>query len=495
MMSQKCVGKRIIWAFFMVVLCTFLTFFLSNFMEKSFGNIEVMHRVALPVLLFLLLGIVSFCLQNFFVPLVKNISIPLAVKIVIPCVIAIIGLCFGHFYYVSNINSVIQTGVYEYFSNAGNVYVESNFSIKGIYDGGLSLICMLLGYTVFSISIYQRIFVVISAILLYFAVKNFTKREVAADLFLALFLFGKPVLDFTVKPDATVIYMLLVSLFLLALSVVFMYRKRANTYIWQIISFIVLLALFALLVYLEQNSIILGFLIIAICFSGYNVLPKKVYWISSVVGDVLVYAIVGVYILLGEIVLSQFIFSPYFIDSITTMGTTLLVLNILGFVGIYGIWHQKLYYIFPFVVAIYYFGFGTSYISGVSNEFVLFLCFVFYAVLGLGMLEAMPMADIDETKEIDTEKVEETVLVEENLPDKESVVEETITKEEQENLEEIKVIKEMNEKLNEAELEFIPMTFKRPKRTQKKAQDYAYEPTEEEMKFDIEVLEDDDFDV
>ncbi len=495
MMSQKCVGKRIIWAFFMVVLCTFLTFFLSNFMEKSFGDMEVIHRVALPVLLFLLLGIVSFCLQNFFVPLVKNISLPLAVKIVIPCLIVVAGVAFGHFYYLENVGSVIDTGIYEHFANVGNVYEEGGFSIKGIYEGGLSLMCMLLGYTVFSISIYQRLFVVISAIILYFVVKNFTRRDLAANLFLVLFLFGKTVLDFTVKPDATVVYMVLVSFFLLALSIAFVYRKEETKYIHQIVSFVVVIGLFALLVYFEQNSVVLGLVIIAVLFNGYDTLHKKIYWISSAIGVVLILGILGAYILLGEVVFTQFVFAPYFIDSITTMGTTLLILNILGFIGIYGIWHQKLYYIFPFVVSMYYLNFSTNDISGISNEFNLFLCFVFYAVLGLGMLEAMPMADIDETKEIDIEKSEETVLVEENLPDKESVVEETITKEEQENLEEIKVIKEMNEKLNEADLEFIPMTFKKPKRTEKKAPDYAYEPTEDKMKFDIEVSEDDDFDV
>lgn len=492
MMSQKCVGKRIIWAFFMVVLCTFLTFFLSNFMERSFENIEVLHRVALPVLLFLLLGIVSFCLQNFFVPLVKNITVSLPVKIILPCIIVVAGVVVHHIYYLGNVSALVTgTEAYEHFAFFGTIYEESGFSIKGIYEVGLSLLSALLGKIAFAISIYQRLCVVISAVLLYFTVKNFTKRDLAANLFLVLFLFGKPILDFTIIPDATVVYMVLVSLFLLALSVAFIYKKDEKKCIHQIVSFVVAIGLFALLVYLEQNSVILGLFIIAVLFSGYNANEKKTYWIFAATGVVFVLAILGAYVLLGEVVLTQFVFAPYFIDSITTSGTTLLVLNILGFIGIYGIWHQKLYYIFPFVGAMYYLNFGTNNISGISNEVNLFICFVFYAVLGLGMLEAMPMEEVEETDEIEEieeigeieeieERPEETVLVEEDLSD---------------TLEEIKVIKEMNEKLNEADLEFIPMTFKKPKRTEKKAPDYAYEPTEEEMKFDIEVSENDDFDV
>lgn len=491
MMSQKCVWEKIIWAVAMVVLCTFLTFFVSNFMEKSFPNIEVAHRVVLPVLLFLLLGIVSFCLQGFFVPLVKNVTVPKAVKIIIPCLILVAGIVIHQFYYLGNFYDLaVGSEAYEHLAYAGGVYEEYGFSLKGIYENGLSMIRILLGDIAFSISVYQRIFLVLSAILLYFTVKNFTGREAAANLFLVLFLFGKPVLDFILVPDATVVYMVLVSLFLFALSFVFAWKQKEDSLVMQIVSMVGVVGTFALLILLEQNSVILLLPAVLVFFSGYDLPNKKQYFLYAGVGTGCLLLTVLLGIFLDKIVLSQYVMGFYKLESVDAFGTTILILNIIGFLGVYGIWHQKLYYVIPFVMGIFYLFFGTNYTSGVDNHFMLFFAFVFYAIFGVSMLTELPFEEVIEEEWAD-EMQEENIVT--DKMQKEEKTEKT--QEEKENQEEIQAIREMNEKLNDVDLEFIPMTFKKPKKKEKKAIDYAYEPTEEEMKYDVEVSEDDDFDV
>ena len=57
------------------------------------------------------------------------------------------------------------------------------------------------------------------------------------------------------------------------------------------------------------------------------------------------------------------------------------------------------------------------------------------------------------------------------------------------------IIKEMNKKLNQVEAGFVPLSFKQPKRQEKKVVDFAFEPTLAQMKYDIIVDDDDDFDI
>ena len=43
MKGQSSVSNRIIWAFFMVVLCTFLTFFMSIFLGSAFPEMNFIY--------------------------------------------------------------------------------------------------------------------------------------------------------------------------------------------------------------------------------------------------------------------------------------------------------------------------------------------------------------------------------------------------------------------------------------------------------------------
>ena len=54
---------------------------------------------------------------------------------------------------------------------------------------------------------------------------------------------------------------------------------------------------------------------------------------------------------------------------------------------------------------------------------------------------------------------------------------------------------EENEKLNKVQAGFVPLTFKGPKAREKKTFDFDYEPTFEQMKYDVTVSDDDDFDI
>lgn len=58
MKGQSSVGKRIIWAISMIVLCTFLTFFMSMFLGSAFPKLNVIYKAAIPVLIFVALGVV-----------------------------------------------------------------------------------------------------------------------------------------------------------------------------------------------------------------------------------------------------------------------------------------------------------------------------------------------------------------------------------------------------------------------------------------------------
>ena len=58
MKSQSSVGKTIIWAVSMVVLCTFLSFFMSMFIGSAFPNMNIIYKGGIPVIVFVILGII-----------------------------------------------------------------------------------------------------------------------------------------------------------------------------------------------------------------------------------------------------------------------------------------------------------------------------------------------------------------------------------------------------------------------------------------------------
>ncbi len=473
MMSQKCVIKKVIWAFFVLAMCTFLTFFMSSFLENAFCDLGVLAKILIPVVLFIILGIVSFCLQSFGVPLIKDLKVHKAIYVIVPCIIFMAALGVSQYYFE------IKAGIYEScpaldtFFNTGRAFNVYDFGIVGLYDGGLNFFGKLLGRTIFTISIYNRVILFLSAGLLYLSVRNFIKNNIASNMFAVLFLFGEPVLKRCLYIDITALYVFFCSIFLFALSVAFDYRRKNENMIKQCISLVFVILLLALLIFFEQSSIIFLVPALGVFFSGYPQESKKMYWIVSSVATVLTLAVVFVFILINVIQPLEFIFEIYDLLSMSTYATTVLVLSILGFIGAYGLWHQKLYYVFPLVLVAFYMFFGTYSENNLDNYFNLFVCFCFYAALGVSTLPQFPHIDMEEETEASLEMSVEDVKEEE----------------------EIQSIKEINEKLNQVDLEFVPLTFKQPKKKEKKTQGYAYEPSEDEMKYDIEVSEDDDFDI
>ena len=259
----------------------------------------------------------------------------------------------------------------------------------------------------------------------------------------------------------------------------------------------------------ETNSLIFAIPAILVSFSGKHIQDKRWYYILAVERMLLILiTCMVVFALKPEIVL-DFGFELPAINAVDLKVTALLILNVLGFLGVYGMWNQKLYYIIPALMSIYYMFVKTEFVSGVNGELCGFLCFVLYAALGIGLLDNFELVE-EEDEEDELEENEPIAPIAPMTPMAPSVPiapsvpmaqESALTakaepvRTDDTEQKEIDSIKAMNEKLNQVEAGFVPLTFKKPKRQEKKTYDYAYEPTVEEMKYDIEVSDDDDFDI
>lgn len=487
MESQNSVGKRIIWAVSMVVLCTFLTFLMSMFIGSAFPKMNIIYKGGIPVLVFVVLGVASFGIENFFVPFVNGVSIPKGLKKVFPIIIFFVGILLQQMFYDEHAKVVGMSEVFQNFITSGKIYEVTDLSFQGIYQSGLNIIAVLFGHTVFAVSFYNRLYILLSAVILYFAVKNVAGNRGAANVFLIFFLISKQTLDLMTKPEAGVVYLLMVSVFLLSVSFVYYFRTRTQNFIAQIIAIFVMGCLFAVLFVCETNSIIFALPAIVVSFSGHHVQEKMWYYILAVEGMVLILITCGVIFILKPEIVMNLAFELPLIQAIDFKTTTILVLNLFGFIGVYGMWKRKIYYIVPAFMSIYFVFTKAEFSSGISGELCGFLCVALYAALGLCMFD-------DGAVEVEEEQ-EEVVENEPALILAPAVAKPQMTAEEKQNQEEIQSIKALNEKLNQKQPEFVPLTFKKPKQKEKKTVDYAYEPSPEEMKYDIEVADNDDFDI
>lgn len=502
MESQNSVGKRIIWAVSMVVLCTFLTFLLSMFISSAFPEMNVIYKGGIPALVFVVLGLVSCGIENFIIPFVNDVSIPKGLKNIITIIIFVAGILLQQMYFDQYSQSVAMSELFLDFVTDGRIFENNDLSFQGIYQSGLNVFSILFGYTVFAVSIYNRAYILLSAVLLFWAVKNVVGKRWVANLFLVLFFISKQTLDMMIKPEVGVVYLLMVSVFLLSVSLVYYYRTKTQNFIVQIISIFIMGCLFATLFACETNSIIFAVPAIAVSFSGQNKQEKMWYYILAVEGMLLILITCGlVFILKPEIVMNLAFEWPtiHAVDFETTM---ILLLNMLGFIGVYGMWKRKMHYVIPAFMSIYFIFVKPDFSSGINGEIVGFVCAALYAVLGIGMYD-----DGDETKDERDDIVEEipkaeptpstppTPVSSPTLIVSQTPVIQQQTVEEKQEQEEIQSIRELNAKLNQKQPDFVPLSFKKPKEREKKVADYAFEPTYEQMKYDIEVADNDDFDI
>ena len=490
MKGQSSVGNRIIWAVFMVILCTFLTFFMSVFLGSAFPLMNVIYKAGIPVLIFVVLGVASFGLKNFLIPYIGDIYISDGIKKAIPVMLILLGIILGQFSYDEFAINAQKTEIFQNFMLDGKIYETNIFGIESIYQGGLDIIRILLGNTVFAVSIYNRIYLVLAAIFVYFAIKNICNQKTfAANLFLVFFFCAKHTMELAVKPEATLVYILLVAVFLLCVSLVYYYRAKTQNLIAQVITVFIMDSLFAVLFIIEANSLILALPAILVSFSGKNKQDNRWYYILAVEGVMLILITCVAVLISNPGILLNFSFDFPAIDAVDMKSTTLLVLNVVGFLGVYGMWNQKLYYIIPAIMGIYFMFAKSEFVSGVQGEYFEFLCFALFAALGVGLLDNSEDEELseDETDYLDDDLEDESVLKVNEVP-----VATIVNKEEQD---EIANIKALNEKLNKVDTGFVPLTFKGPKAREKKTFDYDYEPTIEQMKYDVDVSDDDDFDV
>lgn len=495
MESQNSVGKRIIWAVSMVVLCTFLTFFMSLFLGSAFPELNIIYKAGIPVLVLVVLGVIGFGIQSFLMPFLNDLNVPAGLIKLLPVLLIGLGILMGQFSFDEFSHEALKNEVFNGFMTDGIVYDTTEPGFAGIYQKGLDFVTVLLGNTVFAVSVYNRLILVISAILIYFALKNICDgKTFAANLFLVLFLVTKQTTELSVTPDCTLIYLVMVAVFMFSVSVVYYFRNRTTNLIVQVISVFVMGCLFAFLFICEANSLIFALPAIAVSFSGKNKQDKRWYYILAVEGVLLILITSALVFVLRPEFLLNFSFELPAINAIDLKTATILILNILGFLSIFGMWKQKLHYVIPAFMGIYFMFTKEDFVSGISGEFICFLCFALYGALGVGLLDNSEIPEkeekADETEFLEDEKPDITEKVEDSIQEKVPLVV-ADTKEQ----DEIATIKAMNEKLNRVEAGFVPLEFKKPKEREKKAVGYAYEPTLEEMKYDIEVSDDDDFDI
>ena len=501
MKGQSSVGKRIIWALSMVVLCTFLTFFMSLFLGSAFPKLNVIYKAGIPVIIFVALGLASFGLKSYFLPFLNELSVPNGIKKALPVLCIGLGILLGQLSFDEYAGAALETEVFQNFIHGGKIYEVSGLSFQGIYQNGLDFVSVLFGHTVFAVSFYNRVYLVLSAILLYFALKNICGRKaLAANIFLVLFFCAKQTMELAVTPDATLVYVLCMSVFLFSVSVVYYFRTRTQNLIAQVMSVFVMGCLFAVLFICEANSLIFAVPAIAVSFSGKSVQDKRWYYILAVEGMLLVLITCAVVLVSQPEFLLNFAFELPAITAVDLKTTTILLLNILGFLSIYGMWNQKLYYVFPAFMGIYYMFAKPEFVSGIHGQLCGFLCFALYAALGIGLLDDSEYVEVIEIEggiikpSLETAKAE-TKDVKTEVSDKVSDKLSEPVATDKEEQDEIAVVKEMNAKLNQVESGFVPLEFKKPKQREKKTFEYAYEPTNDEMKYDIEVSDDDDFDI
>lgn len=505
MESQSSVGKRIIWAVSMVVLCIFLTFFMSMFLGSAFPGLNIIYKAGIPTLVLVALGVAGFCLQSFFMPFLNDLNIPDWLKKILPVLLIGLGILMGQFSYDEFAGEVLKNDVYNGFLTTGVIYETTGVSFESIYQGGLDLVTILLGNTVFAVSCYNRIYLVVSAILIYFAIKNICDgKTFAANLFLVLFFIAKQTSELVIMPDCTLVYLVMVSVFLFSVSLVYYFRTKAINPIAQVISVFVMGCLFAALVICEANSLILALPAIAASFSGKKKQDTRWYYILAVEGLLLILITGALVFVLKPEMLLDFSFALPDIEAVDLKTTTILVLNILGFLSVFGMWKQKISYIVPAFVGIYFMFTTGDFVSGINGDFICFLCFVLYGALGVGLLDNSELPESEEKEsatvdyldeDFDETEYEEPVSVQVQTMVQSPVQPAVQTPVQPQVQEEIAAIKAMNEKLNRVETGFVPLEFKKPKEREKKVIDYAYEPTAEEMKYDLEVADDDDFDI
>ena len=493
MKSQSSVGKRIIWALFMIILGTFLTFFMSMFLQNTFPDMNVIYRVSIPALVFVALGVLSYGIQYVSTEYLDGIALPKGVKRAIPIGIILLGLFVQQMYYIQFAEASAKTDIFTQFLFSGKIYETDGLNLCAIYQKGLDVISIIFGNTVFAVGFYNRVYLLISAVLLYFAIKNMGGKIFAPNLVLVLFMFGIPTLELTVKPDAGVVYLLMVSVFLLSVSVVYYFRTCTTNFIAQIISVFIMGSLFAVLFIAEQNSIAFIIPAIWVSFSGYDVQDRRWYYILAIEGMLLLMITCAVVFIMKPEIVMGFEFELPSLGAIDSRVITLLVLNLLGFLGVYGMCNHKLLYIAPALMSMYFVFVKAESVNNIGSDLSQFLCFVLYAVMGVAMLDDSNVAD--EIEYLDEDEVIMTpaapvpaavpVVQSQSQPKKQS----------DETTAEIDAIKEMNKKLNQVEAGFVPLSFKQPKRQEKKVVDFAFEPTLAQMKYDIIVDDDDDFDI
>lgn len=481
MKGQASVGKRIIWAVSMVVLCTFTTFFASMFIGSAFPNLSIIYKGGIPVIIFVVLGIVSFAIQEYLLPGIKYLSVPEGVSKMLPVILVGLGILFMQFYYDENAGSEAVKSVYENFALNGRLFETTEFGFESIYQYVLNIVCILLGHTVFAVSIYNRCFVVLSVVFMYFALKNFTRKSLASILFTVFFFFGQQIFKLGVYPDAGLVYILLCAIFVFITSLVYHFRTSGKKIPAIIVTQTLATLAYAFLIWLEPNSIIFGILLVATFFSGYKRIDERIFYISSVMNTLIIVIGLVVVVALNPMRLLNYSFMFPSIQAVDYNTTALLILLLIGFLGVYNMWNQSILYIYPAFIGIYFLLVNPEFTSKITSELSLFMCFAVYAALSVEAMDEE--AEFEEYKD---KKITEKVL-------EESGVTEEIKEDSSAN--EIASIKVLNEKLNKVEQGFVPLTFQKPKRTEKKAVDYAYEPTPAQMKFDIEIAENDDFDI
>ena len=66
----------------------------------------------------------------------------------------------------------------------GQIYETTKFGIESVYQSGLDIVRIFLGNTVFAVSVYNRFYLILTAIFIYFAIKNICNQKISSPCLL-----------------------------------------------------------------------------------------------------------------------------------------------------------------------------------------------------------------------------------------------------------------------------------------------------------------------
>lgn len=589
MKCQESVLKKLMWGFFLVASCAFLTFFMLHITDTFFPSLGMIAKVAVPIGTFFVLGIIAFLIQTVLGSALQKIHVLDDVRMLFHIVFLILILAGGLIIrYETAIGSMfdMQISSTELFEKA-QAYHEGN-TITGLNPLGY-IYCVLLGNIIrffgnslLSAMILQLILYVLSALMFYFAICLFTGKGGIANVFLITYSFALPMIYQATNVTYDMLFLLMLSAALLIIGGFYRIRTDNLNTFWEIVFALLGIVSVAFVSMLDYSGLVLIFpLLYSFFIKGED--RENLYYRFSMAGCLVMTAacLVAAYFFSQKYQVDNSLFykmvrpeswSFALLDyrastQMLFMALYQTALCVVGFLSVFSLWKKQLQYI---VWGICAFCMAFLCVANSSTLMYQILVFVFVAIFsayGICNLFYAPARAMNESEEdddkdeesaaldkeekaeennagediktepvktkrnrvsqrriVDNEDTDDALIIEE-LPqivrtpkveeppkteeppkmeespkmDEPPKAEELPKSEEEKKEEELvkETIKTLNEQLNVKKPEFVPHEVPKPRRPKfkHKEADFMVFPSEEMMKYDVEIEDDDDFDL